>query len=70
MPFLATCRAGGTVRAWGGIFLKIQGGGGSGHNQLPTMTFCLLPDFLAQWAENISEADFFLDFVFWKSFTI
>ena len=33
--------------------------GGSGHNQLPTMTFCLLPDFLAQWAENISEADFF-----------
>ena len=41
----------------GNIFENTRGG--SGHNQLPTMKFYLLPDFLTQWAVNVSEADFF-----------
>ena len=34
------------------------------------MTFCLLPDFLAQWVDKISEAFFFFDFVFPEYITI
>ena len=48
----------------GNIFENMRGVGGKcgsevGINSRGQMTFCLLPDILAQWVEQISEADYF-----------